>query len=93
MKTRISKKFFTYILQSEKDNTFYIGFTSDLNSRLSQHNSGKSTYSSSHRPYRVVYFEQYSSAKEAKDRESYIKRYGNVRRFLKSRVPPNKVRD
>ena len=33
--------FFVYILQSEKDGGFYIGYTSDLDKRLQQHNAGK----------------------------------------------------
>lgn len=90
MQTRISKNFFTYILQSQKDETFYIGFTSDLEARLSQHNAGKSSYTSAHRPYILVYFEEFATQKEAKARECYIKKYGNVRRFLKSRVPQNR---
>jgi len=33
--------FFVYILQSEKDGGFYIGYISDLNKRIRQHNAGK----------------------------------------------------
>ncbi|MBW2075805.1 MAG: GIY-YIG nuclease family protein [Deltaproteobacteria bacterium] len=33
--------YYTYVLQSKKDNKFYIDFTKDLKNRLAIHNSGK----------------------------------------------------
>lgn len=32
--------FYTYILQSKKNNKLYIGYTSDLKKRLLEHNQG-----------------------------------------------------
>ncbi|MBT8195283.1 MAG: GIY-YIG nuclease family protein, partial [Bacteroidia bacterium] len=32
--------FYTYVLQSEKDNKLYVGFTQDLNLRFEQHQLG-----------------------------------------------------
>jgi len=32
--------FYTYILKSKKDNKLYIGYTSDLKKRLSEHKRG-----------------------------------------------------
>lgn len=88
--TRISKsQFSVYILQSEVDGTFYVGYTGDVEKRLKQHNAGRSTYTSRHRPYRLVYSETFSEKSDAKTREKYIKRYGNIKGFLKSRVPSN----
>ena len=36
--------YFVYILQSERDGSFYIGSTSDVEARLSRHNSGRTRY-------------------------------------------------
>ena len=33
--------YYTYVLQSEKDNAFYVGFTKDLKLRLSSTQRGK----------------------------------------------------
>lgn len=79
--------YYLYILQSENDQTFYVGYTSDLGVRLKQHNAGKVRYTKGHVPYKVVYTEEYRTEKEAKEREKHIKRYGNTKSFLKSRFP------
>ena len=69
MKTR----FFVYIIQSKKDNSYYIGQCDDLDSRLSKHNDNWSKYTSSKTPWRLVYFEAFSSRSAAITREKKIK--------------------
>lgn len=65
--------FYMYILQSEVDNGFYIGYTSNLEERLKQHNQGK-TRSLKHRiPMKVAYYEEFNTKKEAKQREKQVK--------------------
>jgi putative endonuclease len=68
-----TEKFFVYIIESKKDFSFYIGQTNDLDSRLSEHNDGLSKYTSSKIPWRLVYFEMYSTRSEAIKREKEIK--------------------
>jgi len=36
--------YYVYILQSERDGSYYVGYTSDLEGRLSRHNGGRSPY-------------------------------------------------
>ncbi|MCD6440902.1 MAG: GIY-YIG nuclease family protein [Candidatus Marinimicrobia bacterium] len=38
------RSYFTYILQSEIDQSFYIGYTVNTYNRLEEHNNGKSKY-------------------------------------------------
>ena len=65
--------FFVYILRSKVDNGYYIGYTSDLNKRIREHNSGK-TKSLKHRlPLELLYSEEYESKRDAKAREVQIK--------------------
>ena len=68
------EKFFTYILQSLKNFSFYVGQCDDLDWRISKHNDGQSTYTSSKIPWRLVYFEMYKSRSEALLRERKIKK-------------------
>ena len=65
--------FYTYILRSQKDNTFYYGSTENLEARIEIHNSGKVKYTKGHRPYLLHYHEIYDSRKEAVARERYFK--------------------
>ena len=87
-RTKSSKKsYFFYILQSESDGTYYTGHTQNLVTRLKQHNKGKSTYTSRHIPYKLIYSEVFSTRQEAMAREKEIKKRGNTKSFLKVRVP------
>ena len=52
-------EYFVYIIESKKDSSFYIGYTSDLVKRLENHNSGLSTYTSKKIPWKIVYFEKF----------------------------------
>ncbi len=69
--------FFVYILMSEVDSSFYIGQTNDLNKRIEYHNLGLSKYTSRKKPWKVVYFEKYSTRKEAIKRERFLKKQRN----------------
>ena len=68
------EKYFVYILYSEKRDRFYIGFTSDINSRLLKHNSGSTTSTKSGIPWELVYSEEYVTKTEALKREKAIKK-------------------
>lgn len=62
-----------YILESLKDNSYYIGVTNDLSKRLAEHNSGLSKSTKSKRPFKVIYSEKYNDIKGAYKREKYLK--------------------
>ena len=68
-----SERFYTYILKSLKDASFYIGSCDDLDCRMSKHSDGWSKYTASRRPWRLKYFEAYATRKEAMKRERYLK--------------------
>jgi putative endonuclease len=75
------EKFFVYILQSMKDFSFYIGQTNDLDSRMSKHSEGMSKYTASKTPWRLVYFEMFTSRSEAIAREKQLKGWKNAERY------------
>ncbi len=74
-----------YVLESEKDDLRYIGFTSDINNRLKQHFRGKVFSTKYRRPLKLIYIEGCSNVEDAKRREKYLKMTGG-RRFLVKRL-------
>lgn len=78
--------FFVYILQNKKDESFYIGYTQDLQKRLCAHNQGQVRYTKGHIPYEIVYVERFDTLRGAKDREVTIKKTKNVLYFLKKQT-------
>jgi putative endonuclease len=77
--------YFTYILQSKIDGKFYTGYTSDLEKRVYEHNSGK-VYSTKKRiPFELIYFEFCRNINDALHREKYLKTtYG--KRYIRNRL-------
>jgi putative endonuclease len=65
--------FYSYILKSLKDGTYYYGCTENLESRVKTHNAGKVKFTKGHLPYRLHYNEIFSSRKEAVGRERFYK--------------------
>ena len=51
--------FYVYVLRSESDSGFYIGFSTNLRARLRQHQDGESFATKSRRPWKLVYYEAY----------------------------------
>ncbi len=77
--------FYVYVLQSESDDGFYIGYSTDLRRRLSQHQEGLAFATAFRRPWRLIYYEAYREQQDAIGRERYLKS-GGGRRFLKYQV-------
>ena len=65
--------YYTYILKSLKDGTYYKGSTDNLEERIKQHNSGKVRYTKGHLPYQLHYFEEFVTRTEALKREKFFK--------------------
>jgi putative endonuclease len=62
-----------YALKSERDGTLYVGISEDTERRLREHNSGKSSFTSGHRPWVLVYREAAPDWAAARKREKYLK--------------------
>ena len=77
--------YYTYVLQSAKDDGFYIGFTKDLKLRFEQHAKGTVDSTKSRRPFQLIYYEACLTQKDATNREKYLKTY-NGKRFLNKRL-------
>ena len=77
--------YYTYVLISENDGKFYMGFTKDLKKRLEEHSKGKVNSTAQRIPLRLIYYEACLNKYDALKREKYFKS-GFGRRFLKNRL-------
>ena len=66
--------FYTYILQSTIDSSFYIGYSQNPQERLLKHNSSNKGYTATRKPWVLVHIEQFSSKTQAIKREKELKR-------------------
>ena len=67
--------YFVYILQSLRDDRTYVGYTNNLDERLKRHNAGLVPATRHRTPLKLIYSEQFETAKEAKEREKYYKKW------------------
>ncbi len=69
----MDKKHFVYILETEH-NTFYCGYTDDVEKRFKQHQEGKGAkYTRANKPIKIVYQKEFKTKSEALKEEYRIK--------------------
>ena len=66
-------KFYVYILLSLKDKGLYIGYTTDLKRRLTEHARGEVTATKFRRPLKLIHYEFFINITDAKAREKFLK--------------------
>ena len=79
--------YYVYILESLKNKSLYIGYTTDLKKRFAEHNKGESLATKPFRPYRLIFYEALISKKDAKAREEYLKSgwgFRSIKKMLKN---------
>jgi putative endonuclease len=64
---------YLYILQSTIKAKTYIGIATDLDRRLTEHNSGKTRSTKPFAPWKIIHQEKYDTRTEARKREKYLK--------------------
>jgi putative endonuclease len=67
------EEYFVYVLFSNTFGKYYIGMTSDLDRRLSQHNSNQVKSTKAFSPWSIVHRESFKTRLEARRREKYLK--------------------
>ena len=77
---------YVYVLQSESDNSFYVGVTHDLRKRFTTHQEGRVQATKTKIPYRLVYYEAYSAEEDAWQRERMLKYHSGAMTHLKKRI-------
>ncbi len=65
--------YYAYILFSKKFHRFYFGSANDLQERLKLHNSGRVISTKPYLPWQLVWYAGFSTEKEARKFEQYLK--------------------
>jgi len=68
-----------YILQSEKTGQYYVGSTSDLDRRISEHLRGHTPSTRNRGPWKLIHREDFATLLEARRREADIKKWKSSR--------------
>lgn len=66
-------KYCVYVLISLKDKALYVGYTTNLQERLTAHFKGQVASTAPRRPFRLIYAEYHHAMSDAKRRETYLK--------------------
>ena len=78
--------YYVYMLKSKESKSItYVGYTNNIEKRLSLHNAGKGAKFTRGRKWKLIYKELFKSKKEAILREYYIKKNRTFRNKIKSK--------
>ena len=77
--------FYTYVLQSLKDEHWYTGSTNNLRKRFKNYNDSKIRSTKGRGPFVIIYYEACSNEHDARTREKYLKS-GMGKCYLKKRL-------
>ncbi|MHC4676771.1 MAG: GIY-YIG nuclease family protein [Planctomycetota bacterium] len=81
----MGKYHYVYVLRSQNDRKFYVGYTKNLEKRLEEHNSGRVRSTKERRPMKLIYWEGCINQQDATRREKYLKSAWG-KRYIKERV-------
>jgi putative endonuclease len=65
--------YYCYILYSSKIDKYYIGYTSNIEGRLSRHNCSKRGFTATGKPWALKYYEKFDTKQAAMNRERELK--------------------
>lgn len=69
--------YYVYVIQSERDKRYYIGYTSNLAKRLNSHNTGLQRWTRNKGLWKLVYSESFINKRDAIIRERGLKNKKN----------------
>jgi len=64
---------YVYVLLSDLDHSFYVGYSANLKQRVLSHNKGKNLATKHKMPWKLIFYEAYLNKSDAKRREAYLK--------------------
>lgn len=89
------KKWYVYIITNYTNSVFYTGITNNLERRIFEHHSKliKSSFSSKYHLYKLIWFEEYSSPKEAIEAEKKVKDWRREKKLMLIKSKNPKLKD
>lgn len=76
---------YVYVMRSQTDSHLYVGFTTNLPTRLKEHNAGAVPSTRQRRPFELIYGEGCLDHADATAREKYLKSSWG-KRYIKNRL-------
>ena len=79
--------YFAYLIGTRKHYklTTYVGYTNNLKKRIDLHNEGSGAKFTRGRKWKLLYYEKFSTKREAISRECYIKKDRKFRELIKNK--------
>lgn len=65
--------FYVYLIKSTLKNWNYVGFTTDVEKRLTEHNSGNVRSTKPYKPFELLFVQEVKTRIEARDLEKFLK--------------------
>ena len=78
--------FYVYLIRSERfPEQRYIGFTTNLKTRIATHNAGRSVHTAKYKPWKLVGYHAFAEKRKAQEFEYYLKT-GSGQAFANKRL-------
>ena len=79
--------YFVYLIGNNRREKLitYVGYTNNIEKRIKLHNRGKGAKFTKGRKWKLLYYEKYTSKREAILREYYIKKNRKFRNLIKNK--------
>jgi len=83
--------YFTHVIYLKVNDKIYVGQTNNLKLRLDEHNKGLSKYTRKYIPWKLIYYEKFTTRTEAMKREKELKTHKR-RDFIREELLSGGVR-
>lgn len=86
--------YYIYVLQLLRDNSLYVGYSTNLKQRIISHKKGRNFSTKYKLPIKLIFYEAYTERSDAKRREKYFKTTKGkttLRTMLKDYIKNNKI--
>lgn len=83
--------YFVYLIVSKINNKYisYVGYTSDLNKRINEHNTSKGAKFTRGKKWKLLYRRKYKSKSDAMKAEIKLKKNNKLRKLIKIKYIKN----